>query len=180
MNLQEGDELIEVKTCRENEEFFLVTKLGMCIRFLESDARTMGRTAMGVRGMSLSEGDEIVGMQKKPQGDSLFIVTELGKGKRTSTSEFHVQKRGGKGVRCIGLNDKTGNVIGVKAVNDDHEIMMISDAGIIIQIRVKDIPIHGRTASGVKVMDLADGSRIVKIAKGREDPVEDEEESNPD
>ncbi|MBO6133442.1 MAG: DNA gyrase subunit A [Lachnospiraceae bacterium] len=173
--LKENDELIEVKTSSPGEDFFLVTKHGMCLRFSESALRVMGRTAMGVHGMKLREGDEIIGMQKNTQGEYLFTVTEFGKGKRTPISEFRVQGRGGIGVRCCGLNDQTGNLIGVKAVNEDHEIMMINDSGIIIQIRISDIPIHGKSASGVKVMNLEEGARIVKIAKVRDNPEEEKD-----
>ena len=138
INLREDDELIEVKTTDADSEIFLVTKYGMCIRFKETDVRAMGRTAMGVIGMNLEDGDEIVGMQLNTQGDSLLIVSEKGMGKRTRMDEFSVQKRGGKGVKCYKIADKTGNVIGVKAVNDSHEIMMITTEGIIIQLRMED------------------------------------------
>ena len=168
INLREDDELIEVKTTDADSEIFLVTKYGMCIRFKETDVRAMGRTAMGVIGMNLEDGDEIVGMQLNTHGDSLLIVSEKGMGKRTRMDEFSVQKRGGKGVKCYKIADKTGNVIGVKAVNDSHEIMMITTEGIIIQLRMEDISMIGRNTSGVKMINLDEGVTVARIAKVRE------------
>jgi len=168
INLREDDELIEVKTTDNNTEIFLVTKQGMCIRFKETDVRATGRTSMGVIGMNLSDGDEIIGMQLDHQGDSLLIVSEKGYGKRTYLDEFTVQKRGGKGVKCYKILEKTGDVIGVKAVNDDHEIMMITMEGVIIQLRMEDISTLGRITSGVKMINLSDDVTVAKIAKVRE------------
>lgn len=132
INLRDDDELIEVKITDADTEIFLVTRHGMCIRFKETDVRATGRMSMGVIGMNLDDGDEIVGMQLDSQGDSLLIVSENGMGKRTYLEEFSVQKRGGKGVKCYKITEKTGYVVGVKATNDDHEIMMITTEGIII------------------------------------------------
>ena len=168
INLRDDDELIEVKVTDESKEIFLVTKYGMCIRFKETDVRAMGRTAMGVIGMNLDDGDDIVGMQLNSQGDSLLIVSEKGMGKRTELSEFTVQKRGGKGVKCYKITEKTGNVVGVKAVKDDNEIMMITNEGVIIQLRVGDISTIGRNTSGVKLINLDEGVQVAKIAKVRE------------
>ncbi len=168
INLREDDELIEVKTTRENTEIFLVTKLGMCIRFKETDVRNTGRNSMGVIGMNLDHGDEIVGMQLDHQGDSLLIVSENGMGKRTFLNEFTVQKRGGKGVKCYKITEKTGDVVGVKAVKDDNEIMMITTEGVIIQLRMDDISTLGRITSGVKLINLDKGVKVAKIAKVRE------------
>ena len=168
ISLRDDDELIEVKVTDENSDIFLVTKYGMCIRFKETDVRAMGRGAMGVIGMNLDDGDEIVGMQLNSQGNALLIVSELGMGKRTMLDEFTVQKRGGKGVKCYKIAEKTGNVIGVKAVNDDHEIMMITTEGIIIQMAVSDVSIIGRNASGVKMINLDEDVTVAKIAKVRE------------
>ena len=168
ISLRDDDELIEVKTTDKNSEIFLVTKYGMCIRFKETDVRAMGRVAMGVIGMNLDDGDEIVGMQLDSQGNSLLIVSEKGMGKRTALDEFSVQKRGGKGVKCYKISEKTGNVVGVKAVNDDHEIMMITTEGVIIQMAVNDISMIGRNTSGVKMINLDEGVIVAKIAKVRE------------
>ncbi|WP_092058890.1 DNA gyrase subunit A [Butyrivibrio sp. INlla14] len=168
ISLRDDDELIEVKTVTKNAEVFLVTKNGMCIHFDEEDVRSTGRSSIGVRGMMLDDTDEIVGMQLNTQGDSLLIVSEKGYGKRTTLDEFHSQFRGGKGVKCYKITEKTGNVIGVKAVNDDNEIMMITNAGIIIQLRMDEITIHGRVTSGVKMINLDKGVTVAQIAKVRE------------
>nr|WP_081667335.1 MULTISPECIES: DNA gyrase subunit A [unclassified Butyrivibrio] len=168
INLDDDDELIEVKTTKADSEIFLVTKNGMCIRFKETDVRPTGRTSMGVRGIMLGDQDDVIGMQLNTQGDSLLIVSEKGYGKRTELQEFHIQNRGGKGVKCYKITEKTGNVIGVKAVNGEHEIMMITDSGIIIQLRMEEITVHGRVTSGVKMINLDKGVSVVAIAKVRE------------
>ncbi|MDE7179023.1 MAG: DNA gyrase subunit A [Lachnospiraceae bacterium] len=176
INLRDDDELIEVKTTSKETEIFLVTKHGMCIRFRETDVRPTGRSSMGVIGMNLSDRDEIVGMQLDHQGDSLLIVSENGMGKRTYLEEFTVQKRGGKGLKCYKITEKTGNVVGVKAVNDDHEIMMITTEGVIIQLRMEDISTLGRITSGVKMINLDNNVKVAKIAKVREKISNGEEE----
>ncbi len=176
INLREDDELIEVKVTDKDSEIFLVTRFGMCIRFLETDVRATGRTSMGVIGMNLSDGDCIVGMQLASQGDFLLIASENGLGKRTPMDEFTVQKRGGKGVKCYKITEKTGDVVGVKAVNDDNEIMMITTEGIIIQLRVQEISILGRITSGVKLINLKEGVKVAQIAKVREKIVSDDKE----
>ena len=168
ITLKEDDELIEIKITDENTEIFLVTKQGMCVRFKETDLRATGRTSMGVIGMNLGKDDEIVGMQLDHQGDSLLIVSENGMGKRTLLDEFTVQRRGGKGIKCYKITDKTGYVVGVKAVNDEHEIMMITTGGVIIQIRMEDVSTLGRIASGVKLINLDEGETVAQIAKVRE------------
>ncbi len=168
ISLKDDDELIEVKSTKEDSEIFLVTRQGMCIRFKETDVRATGRSSMGVIGMNLSDGDDIIGMQLQSQGDSLLIVSENGLGKRTYMNEFNVQNRGGKGIKCYKVTEKTGNVVGVKAVVDENEIMMITTEGIIIQLRMQDISTLGRVTSGVKMMDLEDGVKIARIAKVRE------------
>ena len=168
INLRDDDELIEVKSTDRDTHIFLVTKYGMCIRFKETDVRATGRMTMGVIGMNLDDGDEIVGMQLDHQGDSLLIVSENGLGKRTFLEEFKVQYRGGKGVKCYKVTDKTGYVVGVKAVTDEHEIMMITTEGIIIQLRMEDISTLGRITSGVKMINLDSKVKVAKIAKVRE------------
>lgn len=168
INLREDDELIEVKATNKETEILLVTRHGMCIRFKETDVRATGRTSMGVIGMNLADRDEIVGMQLEHQGDSLLIVSENGMGKRTYLEEFTVQKRGGKGVKCYKITEKTGYVVGVKAVQDDHEIMMITTGGIIIQLRMDNISTLGRITSGVRMIHLDGGVKVAKIAKVRE------------
>ena len=168
IHLREDDELIEVKTTDATSEIFLVTKQGMCIRFKETDVRATGRASMGVIGMNLSAGDEIVGMQLQRQGDALLIVSENGMGKRTDLEEFHVQNRGGKGVKCYKITEKTGDVIGVKALTEENEVMMITTEGIIIQLRAQEISTLGRITSGVKLINLDKGVKVAQIAKVRE------------
>ena len=168
INLREDDELIEVKSTDKDTEIFLVTKHGMCIRFKETDVRATGRASMGVIGMNLHDGDEIIGMQLDHQGNSLLIVSENGLGKRTYLDEFTIQRRGGKGVKCYKITEKTGDVVGVKAVVDDHEIMMITTEGVIIQLRMEDISTLGRITSGVKMINLDEDVKVAKIAKVRE------------
>ena len=181
INLRDDDELIEVKITDADTDLFLVTRHGMCIRFKETDVRATGRMSMGVIGMNLDDGGEIVGMQLDSQGDSLLIVSENGMGKRTYLEEFSVQKRGGKGVKCYKITEKTGYVVGVKGCNDDHEIMMITTEGIIIQLRVEDISILGRITSGVKMINLDKGVKVAQIAKVREKVSDGSQEfENPD
>ena len=155
--LRDDDELIEVKATDNKKNIFLVTKDGMCIRFKESDVRSTGRVSMGVRGMNLADGDEVVSMQLNTQGYYLLVVSENGMGKRTSISEFSCQNRGGKGVKCYKITEKTGNVIGAKAVNEENEIMMITTEGVIIRLQCADISILGRITSGVKLINLKEG-----------------------
>ena len=167
INLKEGDELIDVKQTNADNDIFLVTANGMCIRFSEKDVRSMGRSATGVRGISLSDGDEVVAMQIDTQGDSLLFATENGMGKRTLLSEFRPQKRGGMGLKCYQITKKTGKLIGCKAVTEEHEVMMINTAGIIIQLRASDFNPIGRITQGVKMMNLDEGVKVVQIAKVR-------------
>ena len=177
LSLMEDDELIEVKTTRPDQEVFLVTKNGMCIRFSEKDVRPMGRTAHGVRGINLDPDDAVVGMQKESQGETLLIASENGYGKRTKLTDFHLQRRGGKGLRCYKIMEKTGDVVGVKAVNDEHEIMIITTGGVIIQVRMEDVSILGRATSGVRLIRLDDGVKVAQIAKVRERVTDSESEN---
>lgn len=163
ISLREDDELIEVKVTNKKKDIFLVTKLGMCIRFDENDVRPTGRTSMGVIGMNLSYGDEIIGMQLHTQGKYLLLVSEYGMGKRTDIHEFTVQRRGGKGVKCYKIMEKTGNVVGVKAVDEENEIMLITTEGIIIRIMCSQISEIGRITSGVKLINL-DYEKDIKVA----------------
>ncbi len=169
--LRDGDELIEVKATDNTKDIFLVTKLGQCIRFSETDVRITGRVSIGVIGMKLNEGDQVVGMQMNTQGESLLIVSANGMGKRTLTDEFTVQKRGGKGILCYKITDKTGEIVGAKLVHDDHDIMMITTEGIVIRISVDDISLIGRNTSGVRLMNVDTDAdvRVASIAKVRDD-----------
>ena len=178
ITLKDDDQLIEVKYTEDDEDVFLVTKNGQCIRFHESDVRCIGRTSMGVRGINLTGDDEVIGMQLDSQGEALLIVSANGMGKRTLTSEFTAQHRGGKGIKCYKITEKTGDVVGVKAVNDDNEIMMITTGGIIIRTAVASISMLGRNTSGVKVMNVGENVEVASIAKVREEKLEDEQEEN--
>ena len=169
INLREDDDLIEVKLTNNENDVFLITKNGMCIRFNEKDVRSTGRASMGVIGMTIDDTDEIVAMQLDDQGEQLLIVSENGLGKRTEIKEFTTQHRGGKGVKCYKIVEKTGLVIGAKSVNDNNEIMLITKAGIIIRMAVESISILGRITSGVKLMNVDGDNVIAKIAKVRED-----------
>ena len=163
ITLRDDDELIEVKFTNNKKDILLVTKYGQCIRFHETDVRKTGRSSMGVIGMNLSDGDEVVAMQMDTQGEYLLIASEYGMGKLTEMSEFTAQNRGGKGIKCYKILEKTGNVVGAKAVHADNDIMMISTEGIIIQMACEDISVLGRVTSGVKLMSL-DPEKDVKVA----------------
>ncbi len=180
ISLKENDELIEVKVTDGEKDIILVTKNGMSIRFREDKVRTMGRTAMGVIGMNLDEDDEVVAMQLHDQGDYLLIVSEGGYGKRTPIEEFHVQNRSGKGLKCYKIMDKTGVVVGAKAVNKDSELMMITNEGIIIRIGCENISVLKRITSGVKLMnvDMEAGIKVANIAKVREEVKNELEEES--
>ena len=177
ISLRDDDELIEVKFTDNKKDVILATKYGQCIRFKDTDVRSTGRVSMGVRGINLSDGDEIIGMQLCSQGDYLLIVSEKGMGKRTSMSEFSAQNRGGKGVKCYKITEKTGNVVGIKAVNEENELMMITTEGIIIRICCADISILGRITSGVKLMNLDENVSVASIAKVREKQEESQEDT---
>ena len=176
ISLRDDDELIEVKATDDKKDIILITKYGQCIRFKETDVRSTGRVSMGVRGINLLDGDEVVAMQLNTQGYYLLVVSENGMGKRTSVSEFTCQNRGGKGVKCYKITEKTGNVIGAKAVNEENEIMMITTEGIIIRLQCADISILGRITSGVKLINLSKGVTVASFAKVRE---KEEDKENP-
>ncbi|HIT91158.1 MAG TPA: DNA gyrase subunit A [Candidatus Merdenecus merdavium] len=179
IGLREDDELIEVKVTNKKKDIVLVTKHGMCIRFNENDVRSTGRTSMGVIGMNLSPGDEVIGMQLNTQGNYLLFISEYGMGKRTAMSEFSAQNRGGKGVKCYKITEKTGNVVGVKAVNNENEIMIITTEGIIIRTGCIDISVLGRITSGVKLINIDTESdiKVASIAKVRESSNVSEEDT---
>ena len=176
INLRDDDELIEVKVTNADSEIFLVTKQGMCIKFKETDVRKTGRTSMGVIGMSLAPDDEIIGMQLNTQGSTFLFVSENGMGKRTDIEEFNIQYRGGKGVKCYKITEKTGDLVGIKAVNDDNDVMMITTQGVIIQLRASDISTLGRITSGVKLINLDDNVKVAQIAKVRDRVSKDDRE----
>ncbi|MDW2800140.1 DNA gyrase subunit A [Clostridium boliviensis] len=169
--LRENDELIEVKSTDDTKDIFLVTQKGQCIRFHEKDVRVTGRVSIGVIGMKLNDDDQVVGMQMDSQGPKLLIVSENGMGKRTPIDEFTPQRRGGKGVLCYKITEKTGDIVGAKLVQDDHDLLLITTEGIVIRISVNDISVIGRNTSGVKLMNIDQDSDIfvASIAKVRDD-----------
>ena len=146
----------------------MATRGGQMIRFAETDVRPTGRATMGVRGINLAEGDEVIGMQLVSDGQEVLAVTENGLGKRTNLDEFSVQKRGGKGVLYYKITDKTGPVVSFMMIDPEHDIMLITSAGIIIRLRVADIRKIGRVTSGVKLISLDEGVQIVTVARIRE------------
>ena len=173
ITLRDEDELIEVKFTDNNQEIILATKYGQCIRFNETEVRATGRNSMGVRGINLADRDEVIGMQLVTQGHDLLIVSEKGMGKRTDIHEFTAQNRGGKGVKCYKITEKTGNVIGIKAVDEDDEIMIINTDGIIIRMLCSGISVLGRITSGVKLINLKDKETVASIAKVRDEEKEE-------
>ena len=175
ITLREDDELIEVKITDDHKDIFVVTKYGQCIRFDEKDVRTTGRTSMGVRGINLAHDDEVIGMQLDEQGEYLLVASERGMGKLTPMKEFKVQNRGGKGVKCYNIMEKTGNVVGAKAVNVEDEIMIINTNGIVIRTQCSSISVQGRVTSGVKLINMNDDAIIASIAKVRETEIESQE-----
>ncbi|WP_033126057.1 DNA gyrase subunit A [Eubacterium sp. ER2] len=175
ITLRDDDELIEVKYTDDQKDIILATKYGQCIRFHETDVRPTGRTSMGVRGMNLTDHDEVIGMQLDSQGSHLLIVSEKGMGKRTAMEEFSPQNRGGKGVKCYKITEKTGNVVGIKAVDEEDEIMVINTEGIVIRMRCSSISILGRITSGVKLINLQENDKVASIAKVRQGDEEEEE-----
>ena len=177
INLRDDDKLIEVKMAKDEDEAMLFTKFGQAIRFKVADARNTGRVSMGVKGMTLSDQDDVIAMQLVSQGDALMIVSKNGLGKCTKMEEFTCQHRGGKGVKCYKITEKTGNLIGVKAVTKEDELMLINTDGIIIRISVSETALLSRITSGVKLIDLKKGGEVASIAKVRkEDLVLDETE----
>ena len=175
ITLRDDDELIEVKFTDNEKDIILVTKYGQCIRFDEQDVRSTGRTSMGVRGINLVDGDEVVAMQLTDQGQQLLIVSEKGLGKRTEIDEFTAQNRGGKGVKCYKITEKTGEVVGAKAVDEDDEIMIINTEGIVIRMECKGISVLGRITSGVKLINLRENEIVASIAKVKETQEEETE-----
>ncbi|MGN0292902.1 MAG: DNA gyrase subunit A, partial [Lachnospiraceae bacterium] len=179
INMREDDELIEVKYTDGDRELLLVSRKGMCIRFHEKDVRPTGRSSMGVRGMDLGEDDIVIGMQMDSQGEYLLLSTSRGLGKKTRISEFNVQNRGGKGVKCYKLNDRTGDLVGVKAVKDGQELMIVTTNGIIIRISIDGVSTLGRVASGVKLIGVDEKTGFVaSIAKVKNEEAEKNEDES--
>lgn len=165
IGLREDDELIGVKVTDGSEDVLLVTQGGMSIRFNENDIRHMGRTAMGVKGITLSNNDKVVSMNLCSEGTELLVVSGNGFGKRTSIEEYRSQIRAGKGIKTYNINDKTGEIVGAQMVNEDDEMMIINSNGVLIRLRVNEISLFGRVTSGVKLMKTDDEVNVVSIAK---------------
>lgn len=180
INLKEGDELIGIKECTGSDNVIIVTKRGKCICFSEKDVREMGRIAGGVRAIKLEKDDEVVAMELVQPGQQLLVVTENGYGKRTPVKQYKVQVRGGKGLLTYDKTkfNKTGALIGAMVVDEDDEIFLINSDGIIIRIRASEVSVLGRATQGVKIMKVADGTKIVAMAKAiKDDDDEDEGET---
>ena len=176
ITLQEDDELIGIKMVSGDDEVLLATRNGQMIRFHENDVRPTGRSSMGVRGISVAEEDEVIDMMIVSEGDSILAVTENGMGKRTSVDEFSTQHRGGKGILYYRITEKTGPVVGVQVVREDQELMLMNSEGIMIRMKVSDVSLIGRVTSGVKLISLEEGTRVVSAALIQESQVDNEEE----
>jgi DNA gyrase subunit A len=174
ISLDEGDEVIGVRLSDGHQELILSTRMGQAIRFKEEEVRPMGRGAGGVRGITLEEGDRVVGMTAVSPGATLLAVAEMGYGKRTEMDEYRLTRRGGKGIITMKTTDKTGPVIGVRMVSDDDDIMLVTDGGKVIRTPVKGISVIGRNTQGVRLIDLAEGERVVGVARLAEKEEEDE------
>ena len=165
IGLREDDELIGVKVTDGNKDILLVTKEGMSIRFDENDIRPMGRTAMGVKGITLSNEDKVVSMSLCEEGTDVLVVSENGFGKRTDINEYRTQIRAGKGIKTYNIAEKTGKLVGAEMVNEDDEMMIINSDGVLIRLRVNEISLFGRVTSGVKLMKTDDEVNVVSISK---------------
>ncbi len=165
LGLDEGDELISTKLTDGDRYLFIGTKMGKAIHFSENQIREMGRTAHGIRGVRLSKGDEVVGMEVVVPHTPLLTVTENGYGKRSQAAEYRIQNRGGSGIFTVKRTKKTGDVVGVKAITNEDELMIISNKGKIIRLRAADIPVQGRSTQGVRLITLEEGERVVALAK---------------
>ena len=165
IHLDEGDELISIKLTDGKQHLFIGTKMGKAIHFPESQIREMGRTARGIRGIKISKQDEVVGMEVVAPHTQILTVTANGYGKRTQASEYRTQNRGGSGIFTVKRTQRTGDVIGIKIVADEDELMLISNKGKIIRLRALDIPVQGRSTQGVRLITLEEGERVVAVAR---------------
>ena len=165
ITLKDNDELISVKLTDGQDDVVLVTKNGLCITFDEKEVRPIGRTAQGVIGIRLDDDDEVIGMESLVKGGkaTLLTITENGFGKRTETDEYRVQIRGGRGVLTYKITPKTGKLVGVKITSGDEDVMLITDTGTIIRLKVSDISVLGRATQGVTLMRTSDGGKVVSI-----------------
>ena len=165
LNIKDGDQLIAAKITNGNDDIFLITKQGLCMRFNEESLRDMGRTAAGVRGIKVKEGDELISMLVSNEGKELLLVTENGVGKRTDAEEFSTKGRGGKGMICYKPNEKAGNLIGAELVNGDEDLMIINEKGLVVRTPMKDIRVMGRSAAGVRIMKSDEDAKVTSITK---------------
>jgi len=189
ISLMDGDELISVRRVQESQRVIMVSTAGKAVLFEESQARPMGRDTRGVKGMTVKEGEHVLGMEIAPEEAQLFVVTERGFGKRTCINEYPVHKRGGQGVKTIVMTPKKGPLVGMKIIHEDHELMLMSEEGIMIRVKAKDISLLGRSTQGVKVMNVGDSDRVSAIArvsgekkkpaKGREEAGAEQSEEQP-
>lgn len=176
ITLDEGDELISVRQTSGDENVFIATHDGMAICFAEDDVRPMGRTAVGVRGIRLREGDYVVGAGTSGSGAAILSITENGYGKRTLTGEYTLQHRGGMGLKNYNVTEKTGAVVDMKIVNEEDDLLVVSDDGTIIRMAVSDISVLGRSTQGVRVMRVGDGARVISIARTDKEETEEGDE----
>jgi DNA gyrase subunit A len=165
INLAEDDEVIGAGRTAAGNEVIIATRLGKSIRFAEHQARAMGRTAVGVRGIALGPEDEVVGMEILSPGATILTVTQNGYGKRTPLEHYRLQNRGGQGIITIRVSERNGPVLGIAQVVDDDEVMLITDSGRVLRCRVKGISTMGRATQGVRVMDLSPGENLASIAR---------------
>ena len=182
LTLEQGDELIEVRLTDGRQNMILMTHDGMSICFDENDVRVMGRDAVGVRGIRLREGDYVVGAARAHEGKTLLAVTENGYGKRTAVEEYlrgdEPQSRGGKGLKGYQVTDKTGAVVAVKVVDGDEDVLLVSDDGSIIRTAVEQISTYSRATQGVRLMRLAEGVKVISIARAEKEEDGDAEKEN--
>jgi DNA gyrase subunit A len=175
LNLMEGDRLVSVELTDGKQSLLLGSRLGKAIRFSEHNIRAMGRTARGVHAMRLKDGDRMIDMSVVQEGQAVLAITENGYGKRTDPDEFREQGRNGMGMRAMRLNDKTGPLVAQLTVSEDEDIMLITDEGVIIRMAVDSISVIGRSTQGVRLMRLADGAKIVGVARAEQEDEDDEE-----
>jgi len=175
ISLDEEDELAWVRQTDGDSEVIIATRHGMAIRFNENEARPIGRSARGVKAITLDEGDIVVGMAKIREGAKLLTVSENGAGRRSEISEYRLQSRGGKGIRNYYTDGKNGFVAGIKTVDDDDDVIIITDDGVIIRIPASDIAVQSRYGGGVRVIRLAEESRVVSLARAPREEVADNE-----
>jgi DNA gyrase subunit A len=181
MGVEDGDSVMAVAMTDGTNEVFIGTRDGMAIRFEETDARPMGRTAYGVRGITLREGDEVVAMEVvRPGGGTLLTVTENGYGKRTELDEYRVQSRGGVGIINIQTSDRNGQVVGIAYVQDDDQLMIISQQGKVLRMVVHDIRTIGRATQGVRLIEMEQDDRVVSVARLAEREGDEEAAETPD